>query len=295
MALNNLAQRFVVASVAIPALLGALYFRQGIIWFVLCLVFARLAAKEFLALVAPDEPESTGYHPLFYLLYGGVFVTLFLAVSRHSLFGLHFEGLLPLLYGGLILAVAVLLSILVFPPLLTQKRLRTGGLVLGPFYLAGPFALLTLIRLYGTSAEGAGLCIFTLAVAWFGDSVAMLFGKTFGGPKLYPTVSPGKTWSGAVGGLIGSASVVLFAKLFFLPSLPVGKGIALALFAGAFGQLGDLCESVLKRTTGVKDSGSSLPGHGGFLDRVDALLFVTLVVFGALQSGWLGFSLPSTR
>lgn len=122
--------------------------------------------------------------------------------------------------------------------------------------------------------------IFIVAVVIASDSFAYITGKTFGGPKLIPSVSPGKTWSGAIGGLVG-AGCVGGAIVWFLCGGLIAAFIGGALFSmvvGVVAQTGDLLESKLKRELGVKDSGKIIPGHGGVLDRFDALLLVSIFV-----------------
>jgi phosphatidate cytidylyltransferase len=97
--------------------------------------------------------------------------------------------------------------------------------------------------------------------------------------KLNPAVSPGKTIEGAIGGLAGNILVGSIAKFFFLPALSWGPSILFFLAAGLAGQVGDLFESEFKRASKIKDSGGILPGHGGFLDRIDALLFASPVAY----------------
>jgi phosphatidate cytidylyltransferase len=127
-------------------------------------------------------------------------------------------------------------------------------------------------------------------IAWFSDTAGYFVGRSLKGPKLYPSVSPNKTWSGSVGGLAGSASAAVLAHFVFMPELPLARGILAAVITGAFGQAGDLCESLMKRSAGVKDSGGILPGHGGILDRIDALLFAGLGLYIAVRSGWLALA-----
>jgi phosphatidate cytidylyltransferase len=128
------------------------------------------------------------------------------------------------------------------------------------------------------SWAGAWLVFFPLIVTWVCDSAAMYGGRTFGGPKLAPTVSPGKTRSGAVSGVVGGLVIApLFAALVF-PRVGVHVGLwELVTIAGVLsvvGQIGDLAESLFKRQAGVKDSSALIPGHGGVLDRLDSLYFV---------------------
>ena len=117
-------------------------------------------------------------------------------------------------------------------------------------------------------------------MAFFSDTVAYFCGRAFGKHKLYPAVSPAKSWEGAAGGVLGSCiATVGVGSLWLLPDLPIAHAIPLGIVGSVAGQTGDLVESMLKRTFGVKDSSKILPGHGGLLDRIDALLFVAPVVY----------------
>ncbi len=125
---------------------------------------------------------------------------------------------------------------------------------------------------------GAALVFFPLVTTWICDTAAMFGGKAIGGPKLAPTISPGKTRAGGVAGVIGGGLVgVLFALVVF-PAVGVTMGLlpalGIAVVLATVGQLGDLAESLLKREAGVKDSSALIPGHGGILDRFDSLYFV---------------------
>lgn len=136
----------------------------------------------------------------------------------------------------------------------------------------------------GQANTAIGLAWFLLAllVTWLSDTAAYLVGKSVGRNKLIPRVSPNKTIEGAIGGLVAAGMAgVLCTLLFGLPIHPL-TAILLGIVLGAVGMIGDLSESVLKRRAGVKDSGDLIPGHGGMLDRIDALIFV-LVATWALQ------------
>jgi phosphatidate cytidylyltransferase len=128
------------------------------------------------------------------------------------------------------------------------------------------------------SWAGAWLVFFPLVVTWVGDTAAMFGGRAFGGPKLAPNVSPGKTRSGGVFGLVGALAVApLFGGIIFPRvgvSIPLWQLFTIAGVLGVVGQVGDLAESLFKREAGVKDSSSLIPGHGGVLDRLDSLYFV---------------------
>jgi phosphatidate cytidylyltransferase len=149
--------------------------------------------------------------------------------------------------------------------------------VFGPAYVSLPLAMLMHIDIF--YPHGNLWIFFLLTVVFAGDTGAFYIGKLFGKHKLYAKMSPGKTWEGAVGGLIGS----LIAGMLFLQIVgqsTVGwRTILLALSVSIAGQIGDLAESMLKRAHRVKDSGNILPGHGGLLDRIDGLLFAAPILY----------------
>ena len=149
-------------------------------------------------------------------------------------------------------------------------------LFLGVLYI--PF-LLTHLALLREVAYGVQWIFLLLIIVMTGDTAAYYAGRTFGKRKLYPMVSPNKTIEGSLGGLVGSLAGVFIARATFFPQLPVADSIALPLLLGVLGQLGDLFESMLKRSFGVKDSGTIVPGHGGILDRLDSILFAAPAAF----------------
>jgi len=166
---------------------------------------------------------------------------------------------------------------------------RSASLVLGIVYIFGAWKTSILLHdsadrsaAFGVSA-GHHWLMFGLMVNWIGDTGAYYVGKNFGRRKLAPSISPGKTWEGAAAsGVTG----VLFG-LIYLPLAIKGTALLtaglLALATNVAGQAGDLAESAIKRGVGVKDSGSILPGHGGFLDRVDSTLFALPVLYALLS------------
>lgn len=145
-----------------------------------------------------------------------------------------------------------------------RRSLRPLGVL---YILPGGLALLWLRN---DPVAGLGNVMFVLLVVWSSDIGAYLLGRLAGGPKLAPMISPGKTWSGALGGLLAVLLVGWGATLFGGGAAP--RAMAIALLLGVAAQLGDLLESAIKRGFGVKDSGWLIPGHGGVLDRVDAIL-----------------------
>jgi len=139
------------------------------------------------------------------------------------------------------------------------------------------FPLSFAIRIHGEGQFGPRLLLFALVVIWVSDSLAYFVGKAIGRTKLAPRLSPQKTWEGTAASLAG-ALLVGFLSTRWIP-VPAGHLLAMAVAANIAGQLGDAAESAYKRSAGVKDSGSLLPGHGGLLDRIDGLILAIPVVW----------------
>ena len=154
--------------------------------------------------------------------------------------------------------------------------IRVGKVIMGIMYIPLLMSHFILIR---QTPTGILWIYFILVLAFSGDIAAYYVGRRMGKKKLLPKVSPGKTVEGTIGLVVGSiAGCLLFRQLFF-PLLSVPHAVILGLVGSIAGQLGDLCESALKRAAGVKDSGVMLPGHGGILDRLDCLMFITPFVY----------------
>jgi len=150
----------------------------------------------------------------------------------------------------------------------------------GIAYAGLPTAALAQLR--GDDTPGLIAILFLFGTVWATDVFAYFVGRTFGGPKLAPAISSGKTWSGAVGGAAGAILAGTAVVLLSGSSMPFGWAVVLALLLSVVSQAGDLFESALKRRSGVKDSGTLIPGHGGVMDRVDGLVAAALVLY------WLG-------
>ena len=148
--------------------------------------------------------------------------------------------------------------------------------VLGIIYIPLFLSYLVMIR---NGDNGVIWIFFLLTLIFFGDTGAYYVGSYLGRHKLCPAVSPNKTIEGSVGGLATNIGVGALFKYLFMPLLPWGLSILFFLSMGVVGQLGDLFESGLKRVGNIKDSGTLLPGHGGILDRIDALLFAAPVAY----------------
>lgn len=158
-----------------------------------------------------------------------------------------------------------------------------GALLLGLFYVFGAWRCAIDLR-----AISPNWILFALAVNWVGDIAALYTGRAFGRHKLAPAVSPGKSWEGAAGSMLGALVFGYLFALYIHPAVAAAPAVLLAAVANVAGQVGDLAESALKRGAGVKDSGTLLPGHGGVLDRLDSSLFTLPVV-------WAALSMPAAR
>ncbi len=180
----------------------------------------------------------------------------------------------------LVLATCWLASLVCF----SGKKIQIWQLI-GVAYVSLPLLALVLLRAHETFGLIAIFLIF--AMVWSADTLAYFAGRTFGGPKLWPSVSPNKTWSGffgaVFGGVIGAMAVMYFAGL---PGIWAVGFLGAAI--GGLEQGGDLLESALKRNFGFKDSGAVIPGHGGVLDRVDGLVAAAAAafIFGVIRAGF---------
>jgi phosphatidate cytidylyltransferase len=143
--------------------------------------------------------------------------------------------------------------------------------------------LLALVWLRDGAHAGWPSVFFVFLVIWGTDVGAFFVGRALGGPRLAPGISPNKTWSGAFGGLAVAATAALIWGEAFSPAAVSVQTVAIALVLSLVGQVGDLFESAVKRRYGVKDSGDLIPGHGGMLDRIDALL-AAAPVFAVLHA-----------
>ncbi|HTA91696.1 MAG TPA: phosphatidate cytidylyltransferase [Polyangiaceae bacterium] len=272
MAASNLKVRLLTAAVVVPPLLWLLF--RGPAWgfFVLVLVATAIAADELFRMTHPADGVARGI---------GVLTTLGASLCLY-LWGSDPRVLLTLLF------VVPLLGLLV--PLwrlgeISSAASRTFAGVAGPLYIGGLLCALALVR-RDAGAVGPHYVFMCLTFAWLADTGGYFFGRFLGKRKLYEAVSPKKTRAGFVGALVGAEVGAALAHFLYLRSIPLEHALLLGLVAGALGQFGDLVESLLKRSTGIKDSGSIVPGHGGMLDRIDALIIVAPIVY--LYILWVG-------
>ncbi len=195
-------------------------------------------------------------------------------------------GLLVLLVPGAGLALIVGIALAVFALALRRENVRlilprAAGVTFGIIYIFGAWRAGIELRYLSPH-----WLLFALVVNWVGDTAAYYAGRTFGKRRLAPVLSPKKTWEGTVASALAAAAF----GMLYLGRLPIGMPwweiLALSLAANAAGQIGDLAESAIKRGAGVKDSGRWLPGHGGWLDRLDGCLFSFPVVYVWVARPW---------
>jgi phosphatidate cytidylyltransferase len=199
-------------------------------------------------------------------------------IERAVGIGLGLVLSLILSFGGMkeispfLVIILLVLSVLFMavPQDLSSTISKMGIALFGILFIGFLLAYVSLIR---NMPNGRLWVLFLIITVWTGDIFALLSGSFFGRHKLYPRISPNKTFEGLAGAIVGSIIVALAFSWLFIPSLKMGSCTVLAIGLGIFGQLGDFTESMLKRSAQVKDSGTLIPGHGGMLDRLDSFLF----------------------
>lgn len=271
----NLARRIGVAAVGIPAALGIVYLGG---WPLVALVAAIgvLGVRELFQFARRHEVQAS---PVFGYTTAALLAPLTYLATTSADTAHRFEAWWP--YAAALWLIALLVWALVARGPAARPLGAVAVTVFAVLYAAGLPAFLIPLRHHAhglASWPGTWLVFFPLVVTWVCDTFAMFGGRIFGGPKLAPVISPGKTRSGAIAGVAGALLVaVLFGSLVF-PRAGIEAGmVELLLIAAALsvaGQVGDLAESLFKREAGVKDSGTLIPGHGGVLDRFDSLYFV---------------------
>jgi len=259
-------KRWLTSIVAIPFLVAIIIKAPPMLFAGFIGVVALIALWEYYPIaLSGNKPEGPPFIPAL-----GVLVSL-------AVIGAAAAGSLELIPGFLLINLigAAVLSMSHFgknPQILTMVSAQIQGLI----YI--PLSLATIVLLRNGS-DGVAWVFFLLFIVFSGDVGAFYAGRFFGRRKLSPTISPGKTVEGAIGGLLTSIVVGFGFHLIFLPHLNPVAVLGLLICVNSAAQAGDLFESELKRAAGVKDSGSILPGHGGILDRIDALLFAAPVAW----------------
>jgi phosphatidate cytidylyltransferase len=264
------ARRWLTALIILPLLLLVLFKGGHVLFVLLLLVVNGLAQWEFLGMFGP---ETDAFRRLKAIILGSVLLVSFCTAQRVTTL-CNPSGPLFVLVGILfVLFLFYLIAYSHIPDLSRDLMVNVLALLYIPLLL-GHFVWLRYL------SDGQWWVFWLLMVIMAGDTGAFYAGRTWGKTKLYPEVSPGKTWAGVAGGT--AAAVIVGAALgrWALPSMSLMGLAGLALLLAVVGLLGDLFESMLKRQAQVKDASEILPGHGGMLDRLDSLLFAApLVVY----------------
>jgi len=262
---SNLAVRLTTAGVVAPLLLLLLFAGPAWGWYLLVAAACGIAAQELFAMTHPGDKLAQA---------AGIASTLGISVCLY-----FFTGDTRVL-------VSIFLVVPMLGALVTLFRLgaietaapRVMAAIAGPFYIGALITTVALLR-RDQGELGPRWVLMVLMFSWLADTGGYFVGRFFGKTKLHERVSPKKTVEGFLGSLGGASVGALLAHFWFLKPLPLEHALPLAIVAGGLGQLGDLVESLIKRSTGIKDSGWIVPGHGGLLDRIDALLVASPVVY----------------
>ena len=258
---SNLLLRALSAVVGLPILGALVFWREPLGFGLFSLAVAAIALREYTAMTMKGRPAAERALVVVIGLAFGV------AVYLRPGMGVAWAT------GAVVLVAALVLS---RPDDMPTAGARLGSAGFGIFYVAGMVVALPLLH---RRPDGSLWVTLAIAATFVCDTGAYFVGRSLGRHKLAPAVSPGKTVEGGVGGLLASIGFTFLARATFFPGLTVRDCLLVGLAAGVLGPIGDLTESLLKRSAGVKDSGNLIPGHGGMLDRIDAVLFVGAYVY----------------
>ncbi len=248
-------KRVISGAIGIPIVLGIVLYGSPLLFFGFVAAIVLLASYEYFAMTSNTGVEG-------FPIEGGV-LSFLLLLGFYS--GTQF-----------LLLFAALLSVILFATWFFREnnvKVALGLIaytVLGVFYIAGLGGYFLLIH---NLEGGSQMILFLLLLIWAGDTAAYYAGQNLGKHKLMPMVSPNKTVEGAIANVLGTLLAALIIKLWFFQEFSLTHCLIAAFICGIIGQFGDFSESLIKRNCRVKDSGSLIPGHGGFLDRIDSLLF----------------------
>ncbi len=263
--MNSHTKRLITGIIIVPALIAIIvypYRWSDIVFLGIIIAVILRGIFEYNRMVFGDEHSLEKFE--------GLFIGILIPVAAYA--------------GGLLLmsATATFSFLVVFLLFLFRIKSRPSDLtilikvIFGYMYIAFMMAHFILLRGF---ENGALWVVFMVVITFSSDISAFYAGKTFGKRRLFPEISEKKTEEGAIGSVVGTIAGCLIFKILFLSELPFVHAIVIGFMGGILGQLGDLCESSIKRVSMVKDSGSLLPGHGGILDRLDSFIFITPFVY----------------
>jgi phosphatidate cytidylyltransferase len=260
--MSNLALRVLTGAVALP-LVGLLaLWRERVGFALLVFLFCTLGLIELTKITLGAAPRAQRV--------AVIAIGVALSIALYARPGMALVWLLAAM-------MTTATAMLAHPGDIATATSRLGLATFGVFYLGGFSAPLALLQ--RDVSDGPFWVFVAIAVTFANDTGAYFAGRFLGRHKLYPAISPSKTVEGALGGLVGGLAAALACRATFFPALTPRDCLVVAVPGAVIGPIGDLLESMIKRSAGVKDSGRMLPGHGGILDRVDALLFVTAWVY----------------
>lgn len=270
--MSSFTRRLLTAALLIPATLAVVFFAPGDLAFAVFLLVFFLAALELLPMARAVVPSA----PV-----GSLRVLIPLAALAGFLLVRVDYRRVPVWW--LLGAMSLLVAVAALTTLLGRAQVRDSLASAGTLAFAVPYFAIPPIGLWWLQAADPWLLIALLVIVWIGDTAAFAVGKAIGRHKLAPALSPGKTWEGSIAGLAGSLLAAGIWSLLRLGELRLDL-LAVAAVTAVAAQLGDLVESTFKRGAGVKDSSNLLPGHGGFFDRLDAMMLSTPVFVAGLQA-----------
>jgi phosphatidate cytidylyltransferase len=266
MNLSNTSTRIIISFIAIPVIVAVCYIGK-IPFLLFILAIGLLSFYEFSIMVRNKESNTN-------LLIGFVAILSIIINSYYTF----------IKYEVLIICVAVLLLITELFRNNKSAIHNLGSSLLGIFYFGVFASTIICIREFFNASdvlyiEGGYIIISMLVTIWICDSAAFFLGTAFGKHKLFPRVSPNKSWEGAIAGFVFAVLTMIAARIILLDFLSWQDVIVIGFIVGILGQIGDLIESLIKRDAGVKDSSAIIPGHGGIFDRFDSLLFSSPFVY----------------
>ena len=262
-------KRWITSLVLLPFVILLIYKGGSLLFAAFICILCIMALSEYFRIVFNIRGKAKSFDSLAFCLSAYVFGLMIIMAAYIN----SFDIILSLIILNFISCALIALNFFKSDPSILD---RVAKQVLGIIYIPLSLSCLVLIR---NSADGIAWIFFLLALVFAGDTGAFYTGTLLGKHKLCPAVSPGKTVEGSIGGLLANLAAGFIFINFFLKSLPLVQSILFFLLIGVVAQAGDLFESGLKRNADVKDSGSILPGHGGIMDRIDALLFAAPVAF----------------
>jgi phosphatidate cytidylyltransferase len=274
--------RVLTALVLIPIVLVLVLFTPTWVVAIATACITILALREYFALGDAIGHRAYRLWTIFcslFLIYGNLLRGLAETSDHPNWIELRFwpvPGNRPELGQVFFLFLLGLTTLTLFTKRPLVESLPSAGISSSALLLVA-FPLSFAVRLHGLPANGPRLLLFALAITWAADTTAYFVGRAMGKHPLAPHISPQKTREGSIGGLLGSL-LIAWAAHYFIP-MAIPHLLAMAILGNIAGQMGDLLESAYKRSAGVKDSGSLLPGHGGVLDRIDALILCIPVIW----------------